>query len=307
MRIALISDIHGNTFALNAVLQDAANERVDRYLFLGDYCADIPMPNEVSERLFSLQNADFVRGNKEDYLQGVHDAQSEEWNARQWAIMRWNYQELRPEYLKKYLAMPKQISVPLRSGTLYAAHSAYHFFGNTVADNIRTAQFCAEMKAAPFTHEEFLAHIEKELNAENHRLNPGDVYAFGHTHLQWYANVQGSLLINPGSCGLALDMDGRAAYTIIDDRGDGALPEVIERRVFYPVDDAVDAILHSPSYGDESYIWYSVILLELTSAAEHVDYLLKELNKVSKAPYPDHVWTSVGEAFIKRHGGADAT
>ena len=297
MRTALISDIHGNDFALSAVLKDAAAAGVERYLFLGDFCSDVPMPNEVSDRLFSLGNAAFVRGNKEDYLAGIHEGERS-WNGKQWCALRWNYEALGKDYLSRYLKMPKQISVPLDSGTLYATHSAYDFFGRTAADRIRTGQFCEWMRLAPFTHEEFLSRVQRDLEAEDHALRPGDVYVFGHTHLQWYANVRGALLVNPGSCGLALDMDGRAAYTILDDPGNGTLPAVIERRVEYPVDRAMTAILRSPSYGEDSRIWYSIILLELKSAADHVHKFVKELNKAAPPPYPDDVWTEVGERFL---------
>ena len=38
MRYAVIADVHGNLQALEAVLQDAAAQQVDQYLFVGDYC-----------------------------------------------------------------------------------------------------------------------------------------------------------------------------------------------------------------------------------------------------------------------------
>ena len=38
MRFAIISDVHGNLPALNAVLEDAKNSRVDKFIFVGDYC-----------------------------------------------------------------------------------------------------------------------------------------------------------------------------------------------------------------------------------------------------------------------------
>lgn len=312
MRYALISDIHGNDCALRAVLEDAVRLHVDRYLFLGDYCADIPMPNEVSTRLFALKGASFIRGNKEDYLAGVH-FQPDEWNGKQWSVIRWNHDAPDHESLKKYLEMPKQISVPLGSGTLYASHSAFDFFGDSAADRFRTGRFCEQMRRAPFAHEEFLTRVQRELTADPALQNdctpvPGNAYVFGHTHLQWYANVNGALLVNAGSCGLPLDMDARAAYTILDDPEDGSLPAVVERRVPYPIDEAVLSILTSPSFGDDSRIWYSVILLELQSGSEHVDYFLKELNKAARArgcvsiSYPDDLWMEIGEAFLRRHG-----
>ncbi len=66
-RYALISDIHGNTIALDAVL-NAVKEQVDGYWILGDLCAIGYDPVGVLERLDALPNALFVRGNADRYL-----------------------------------------------------------------------------------------------------------------------------------------------------------------------------------------------------------------------------------------------
>ncbi len=68
MRIALLSDIHGNAIALDAVLADIqAFGGVDAYWVLGDLVAIGPHPVEVLERLSKLPNASFVRGNTDRY------------------------------------------------------------------------------------------------------------------------------------------------------------------------------------------------------------------------------------------------
>lgn len=68
-KIALLSDIHGNLAALEAVLDDIAKlGGVDHYLLLGDLTALGPEPVTVLERLNQLPNAQFVRGNTERYV-----------------------------------------------------------------------------------------------------------------------------------------------------------------------------------------------------------------------------------------------
>ncbi|MEM7738574.1 MAG: metallophosphoesterase, partial [Deinococcota bacterium] len=68
MRIALLSDIHGNSIALNAVLQDiAAQGGVDGYWILGDLVAIGPDPIGVMEQLTALPHAVFTRGNTDRY------------------------------------------------------------------------------------------------------------------------------------------------------------------------------------------------------------------------------------------------
>jgi predicted phosphodiesterase len=68
MRIALISDIHGNTVALDAVLADLESvAAVDEYWFLGDYVAIGSDPTGVLDRITKLPNATFTRGNTDRY------------------------------------------------------------------------------------------------------------------------------------------------------------------------------------------------------------------------------------------------
>ena len=54
MKIALISDIHGNIDALEAVLNDACTQGVEMYAFLGDYIFDMPFANDVVRRIRAL-------------------------------------------------------------------------------------------------------------------------------------------------------------------------------------------------------------------------------------------------------------
>ncbi len=69
MRVALLSDIHGNSIALEAVLADvAAQGGVEAYWILGDLVALGPDPVRVLERLGSLPNAKFIRGNTDRYV-----------------------------------------------------------------------------------------------------------------------------------------------------------------------------------------------------------------------------------------------
>ena len=64
MRIALLSDIHGNSVALDAVLRDVqAQGNADEYWILGDLVAIGPDPIGVLERLSELEEAFYVRGN----------------------------------------------------------------------------------------------------------------------------------------------------------------------------------------------------------------------------------------------------
>ena len=67
MKIAVMSDIHGNYIALQRCLAHALEQNVDAYIFLGDYLGEFPYPQRTLEILYELkQNASciFIRGIK---------------------------------------------------------------------------------------------------------------------------------------------------------------------------------------------------------------------------------------------------
>lgn len=69
MRLAILSDIHGNSIALEAVFRDVKTRGgVDGYLILGDLVAIGPKPVEVLEHLHTLPNVTVIRGNTDRYV-----------------------------------------------------------------------------------------------------------------------------------------------------------------------------------------------------------------------------------------------
>jgi predicted phosphodiesterase len=68
VRIALVSDIHGNRQALEAVVADATGQRVDRWWVLGDLVALGPDPVPTLELLANLPAIQITRGNTERYV-----------------------------------------------------------------------------------------------------------------------------------------------------------------------------------------------------------------------------------------------
>jgi predicted phosphodiesterase len=69
VKIAILADIHGNSIALDNVLQDIASQGgVDEYWLLGDYAAIGYDPLGVLQRINALRNARFIHGNTDRYL-----------------------------------------------------------------------------------------------------------------------------------------------------------------------------------------------------------------------------------------------
>ena len=94
MKIALISDIHGNIDALEAVLKDAQVQGVEGYAFLGDYIFDLPFANDVVRRIRALPNATFISGNKEALLDRLAGEDQSTWTHNQVGVIYQTYREL---------------------------------------------------------------------------------------------------------------------------------------------------------------------------------------------------------------------
>ena len=74
MRFLIISDIHGNIDALEAVLARAPSESYDSLLVLGDLVGLGGNPNEVVDRIFDLKPDVMIRGNHDKVATGIEGA-----------------------------------------------------------------------------------------------------------------------------------------------------------------------------------------------------------------------------------------
>lgn len=233
MRYALIGDIHGNLPALEAVLAAIdARRDVDVVAHLGDLVGYAPWPNEVVSLLRSRSIAG-VAGNYDSTVATDHDhcgCAYEDPRQEELAHLSygWTRARVTPE-TKAYLGgLPFRLDLrPLgghRAGpTLYLVHGAPTL--NTLYwKEERPDSFCLKM-------------------ADRLGAKPGDVVAFGHTHLPWRRVVDGVHFVNAGSVGRPKDGDPRAAYALVELGGGPPRTEIA--RAEYDVAAAASAIRDS--------------------------------------------------------------
>jgi predicted phosphodiesterase len=196
--LALLYDTHGNLPALEAVLADARANDATRFVLGGDYAMFGPWPRETVERLEELENARWIRGNVDRWTANPHDAPDHPMPQSAIAACR---AELGDVLVEELGALPEQL----------------------VIDGVR---YCHASPASD------LRSFYPEPAADEHELLEGvteRVLVFGHTHLPFARESEhGAELVNPGSVGVPLDGDTRAAYAIVHDTG-----EVEHRRVDY--------------------------------------------------------------------------
>jgi predicted phosphodiesterase len=221
MRIAVLSDIHGNLPALEAILVDVqAQGAPDAYWVLGDLAAFCPWPTETLARLRALPNVSFLQGNTDRYLvagrRPVHPVRSpEDWAAMParlaereanflWTVDRLSYADY--EFLRD---LPPRLEMDVPGyGRIVAVHA-------TPTDD--------ETVILSDTPDD---EIRPHLTGLDARL-----MLYGHTHRPMDRTVDGVRIINDGSVGLPLDGDHRPAYALLDFEGDRC--RVTIRRVAY--------------------------------------------------------------------------
>lgn len=194
MHIAIISDIHGNRLALDAVLADIQRHPVDQILCLGDVAASGPQPRECVERLRELDCA-IVRGNADDWLLAPNYADDpDDFTRFIEDLDTWCAQQLTPADLDFLRSFQPVVEIPLGGG-----ETLLGFHGSPRANT--------DVIVATTPDDELHAML-----ADRHAR----VMAGGHTHQQMFRRYRETILLNPGSVGLPYERDRKhgEAYNV---------------------------------------------------------------------------------------------
>jgi predicted phosphodiesterase len=178
-RIGLISDIHGNLLALDAVLAELQREEVDRLVCLGDVAVG-PQPREALARVREL-GCPVVMGNWDAFFLGPRPPVPEdEVGIRLYEISAFWADELDDDDLAYMRSFVPQLELPLGDGD-----SALCFHGS------------------PRSYDDFIFATTPD---EELRTMLGDARATvligGHAHVQLVRRFEQTLFVNPGSVGL---------------------------------------------------------------------------------------------------------
>lgn len=196
MRIAVISDIHGNFAALEAVLADIGTRGVDATVGLGDFVSGPFDPRAVIDRVRASGMA-CVRGNHDRWVaDGRVDAQD-------WAVDAWVRDLLPAEELEWLGAIP---ATQVIEGEVFLCHATPKDDTSFWMDRLGDSDVLSMPRE----------HIESEATGVDY-----PVLLCGHTHVPRTLRLaDGRLLLNPGSVGLPFLLGSPdARYAIIEKRG----------------------------------------------------------------------------------------
>ena len=206
MRTLILSDIHANLVALEAVLADA-DGRWDRLWFLGDLVGYGPNPNECVARLRELEPAVALSGNHDWAVLFKLDV--DEFNDDARKAVRWTRRELSADN-REYLngLPPLHVVEPFTLVHASPRHPVWEYILDlqTALENFDHFQtrFCL----VGHSHIPALFAMDETAGELNfYMVGDGDTVDLN----------LGRLILNPGSVGQPRDGDPRAAYALLDD------------------------------------------------------------------------------------------
>jgi putative phosphoesterase len=214
MRVAIISDIHGNIGALDAVLDDLRQqEAVGAVYCLGDLVGYAAFPNEVIDRIRN-ENIPTIVGNYDDGVGFDRDEcgcayrDPEEQRLGDLSL-RWTQRTVTSEGKAFLRALQAEIRFEADGKRFRLVHGSPRRMNEYLFEDRPLSSF-------------------QRLAASS----DCDVLIFGHTHKPYTKRVDGVLFLNAGSVGKPKDGDPRACYVMLDTTGDVT---VEFRRIAYDI------------------------------------------------------------------------
>ncbi|CRK81270.1 metallophosphoesterase family protein [Neobacillus massiliamazoniensis] len=195
MKIAFISDIHGNAVALDAVLTDIKKKEIDQVFVLGDICYRGPEPKRSIDLVRSL-NTKVIKGNADEWvvrgvLEGEVPQKALELMNRE---RQWTVDQLEPTDIDYLESLPTQLQVNVDGIEIVSFHATPDSLFDVVLPN---------------------AEDEK---IESRLMKPADanIYVYAHIHKPYIRYINGKVIMNIGSVGLPFDGLTKASYGLIE-------------------------------------------------------------------------------------------
>jgi len=192
-KIAVLSDIHANIFALEIVLKDIKSRNIDEILCLGDVVGYYPYPNKTIE-LVKKHCSVVMMGNHDAGVVGIEPAHY--FNTRAYEVIEWTKQNITQENYEWLRKLPLRRALKREGKNIYLVHgSPFQSFDYMYI--IDSSEEKLMVKRA-------LDHVR------------ADFLFVGHTHIPIIIEIEDKLFLNPGSVGQPRHGVPGAFYAIVD-------------------------------------------------------------------------------------------
>ncbi len=193
MKIAVLSDIHGNSIALKAVLAEMRACGVEHLFVLGDFVGYYYHPDEVLKLLLEFETT-MIRGNHETLLEeAMRDPEKlDELQGRFGSSFKFALERLSKQELEMLFALPEKREVEMGGMTFLLCHGS------------------------PWKNDEYIYPDAPEEKLRACADQGVDMVLLGHTHYPLLRTIGSKTLLNPGSVGQPRDAGGAACWAIVD-------------------------------------------------------------------------------------------
>ena len=237
MRLAVISDVHGNLPALEAVLAHIEARRPDQVVVAGDLVNRGPQSNEVVARLQPL-GYPTVQGNHERYVLEAADATDPQAGGDTYEPSRWTLRQLTPDQVAYLRALPFSVRVE----DVLIVHGSPRGDQDGIFRRNSDAEILAKLDGQPRV-------------------------VCGHTHVSLVRHLDAGLVVNAGSVGNPFEGDTRARYAWLERRGRGWHAEIVT--LAYDVECALRAFDDS-GYVEDAGTMARLFRLEFATGRNHL-------------------------------------
>ncbi|PKN99133.1 MAG: metallophosphoesterase [Chloroflexi bacterium HGW-Chloroflexi-4] len=203
MKILVISDVHGNYTALEAVIASAGT--VDAVWCLGDLVGYGPDPNECVERIRALPHLTCIKGNHDDAV--ISSRNIEKFNDDAETSVRFTREVLKPENLK-FLTRLREKHFTLTETLTHGSprHPMWEYLVEPFVAMMNFSQFSTPLAFVGHSH----LPISFTMDANGDKIIR--TIHEGNQEMQ----ITGRAILNPGSVGQPRDRDPRASYGLFD-------------------------------------------------------------------------------------------
>lgn len=215
MKLAVLSDIHSNYYALKACLDWIRKEEIEGIVFLGDYVSDCAYPQKTMELLYQVKKQYrtwFICGNRDKVIAGGDIPAYLE-------SMRYTYENLSEDDLAFFASMPIAAEICI---------DGYPMFSISHGD-------FKDERAEVLPENEVMQKLLSEMK--------GRLHLCGHTHLVFEYEKNGKRVVNPGAVGVPQDGTPLAKMAVLESDGSDWAVSLIS--VGYDVEKTVEEIQES--------------------------------------------------------------
>lgn len=218
MRVAVLSDIHGNGVALQYAINDLKSLGIKKIIILGDVIMKGPMPLQSLEMLKDkdLEIIAWIKGNTDLWLEEITDVWIPSTRREKELYLYYKYAKdnLKKEQIVFLKELPLECSINLNGINILCVHGTPQSIVEAIDSNVSKEEIKKAIKG-----------VEEQLILS------------GHSHTSFIGEVDDKMIFNVGSIGNSLDGDNRISYGILDFIEDRV--NLVNRRISYPVGEII--------------------------------------------------------------------